>query len=209
MKYTLLALSLLGTIASAQPYTNWMASEKPVKSGAGLCWRSGVWTPATAHPDCDGADLQPKKVSPMPVIQPTVNVPRPTIVAPAAKPAEPVRELPKISLGTTVLFDFDKSVIKPEGRVALDRISDNIRKINLDVVVAIGHTDSIGSDAYNLRLGLRRAEAVKAYLVSKGLPANKITVESHGERQPIADNRTEIGRAQNRRVEIKITGTNR
>jgi outer membrane protein OmpA-like peptidoglycan-associated protein len=68
-----------------------------------------------------------------------------------------------------VLFDFDKSVIKPEGRSKLDDLAGKAKGVNLEVVIAIGHADSIGSDEYNQRLSVRRAESVKAYLVSKGI----------------------------------------
>ena len=104
-------------------------------------------------------------------------------------------------------FDFDKSVLKPEGRAKLDDLVSKIRGINLEVIIAVGHTDSIGTDAYNQRLSVRRAEAVKAYLVSKGIERNRVYTEGKGEKQPVADNRTKEGRAKNRRVEIEVVGT--
>ena len=79
--------------------------------------------------------------------------------------------------------------------------------INLEVVIAVGHTDSTGPEAYNQGLSVRRAEAVKAYLVSKGIEANRVYTEGKGEKQPVADNRTRDGRAKNRRVEIEVVGT--
>jgi len=82
-----------------------------------------------------------------------------------------------------------------------------ISGINLEVVIAIGHTDSIGSDAYNQKLSVRRAESVKAYMVSKGIAANRIYTEGKGEKQPVASNKTKDGRAKNRRVEIEVIGT--
>ena len=75
------------------------------------------------------------------------------------------------------------------------------------MIIAVGHTDSIGTDAYNQRLSVRRAEAVKAYLVSKGIEKNRVYTEGKGEKQPVADNKTAEGRAKNRRVEIEVVGT--
>ncbi len=104
-------------------------------------------------------------------------------------------------------FDFDKSVLKPEGKAKLDDLVSKVKAINLEVIIAVGHTDWIGTDAYNQKLSVRRAEAVKAYLVSKGIEKNRIYTEGKGEKQPVADNRTKEGRAKNRRVEIEVVGT--
>ncbi|HOA93454.1 MAG TPA: OmpA family protein, partial [Quisquiliibacterium sp.] len=76
-----------------------------------------------------------------------------------------------------------------------------------EVIIAVGHTDGVGSDAYNQRLSVKRSEAVKAYLVSKGIEANRVYTEGKGEKQPAADNKTAAGRAKNRRVEIEVVGT--
>jgi len=180
----------LGAAHTAQSNAaNWSNSSKMVwKNSSGECWRSGYWTPAMATAECGGADLKPMKPKPM-------AKPRPRPVA------------QKITLAADVLFDFDKSVIKPAGRTQLDDLASKIRGINLEVVIAIGHTDSIGSVAYNQKLSVRRAESVKAYLVSKGVPANRIYTEGKGEKQPVASNRTKDGRAKNRRVEIEVIGT--
>jgi OmpA-OmpF porin, OOP family len=123
---------------------------------------------------------------------------------PEAKP-KPVAE--KVTFAADVLFDFDKSVVKPEGRSKLDDLASKVRSINLEVVIAIGHADSIGSDEYNLKLSVRRAEAVKAYLISKGVETNRIYTEGKGEKQPVASNKTKEGRAKNRRTEIEVIGT--
>ena len=104
-------------------------------------------------------------------------------------------------------FDFDKSALKPEGKAKLDDLVGKLKAVNLEVVIAIGHTDSIGSNAYNQKLSVRRANSVKAYLVSKGIEANRIYTEGKGETQPVASNKTKEGRAKNRRVEIEVVGT--
>jgi OmpA-OmpF porin, OOP family len=134
--------------------------------------------------------------------------------APAPKPEpkpepkpKPVAE--KVTFAADVLFDFDKSVVKPDGKAKLDDLAAKVRGVNLEVVIAIGHADSIGSDAYNQKLSVRRAESVKAYLVSKGIEPNRVYTEGKGEKQPVADNKTKEGRAKNRRVEIEVIGTRR
>ena len=104
-------------------------------------------------------------------------------------------------------FDFDKAVLKPEGKAKLDDLTSKVKGINLEVIIAVGHTDSVGTDAYNQKLSVKRAEAVKAYLVSKGIETNRVYTEGKGEAQPVADNKTKEGRAKNRRVEIEVVGT--
>ena len=113
----------------------------------------------------------------------------------------------KVTYAADAFFDFDKSVLKPEGKAKLDDLVGKIKDINLEVIIAVGHTDSVGSDAYNQKLSVRRSEAVKAYLVSKGIEKNRVYTEGKGEKQPVADNKTSEGRAKNRRVEIEVVGT--
>ena len=165
-----------------------------------LCWRDAFWTPATAAPGCDGALEAPKAAAPAPAAAPVSPAP-----APAPAPAPVAAQ--KVTYAADAFFDFDKSVLKPEGRAKLDDLVSKIQGINLEVIIAVGHTDSVGSDAYNQRLSVRRAEAVKAYLVSKGIERNRIYTEGKGEKQPVADNRTAEGRAKNRRVEVEVVGT--
>jgi OOP family OmpA-OmpF porin len=168
-----------------------------------LCWRTGYWTPAIANCQCD-KDLLPKQVCEPP--PPPAAAPPP----PAAKPAPPPPPKPvteKVTFAADVFFDFDKAVLKPEGKAKLDDLVGKLKTVALEVIIAIGHTDWVGSDAYNLKLSVRRAEAVKAYLVSKGIEPNRIYTEGKGKAQPIADNRTAAGRAKNRRVEIEVVGT--
>jgi OOP family OmpA-OmpF porin len=184
------------------------AEQNVVKNGFGQCWRTGYFTPAMAIAGCDD-DLLPKP-APAPAPAPAVAPPPPP--PPAPKPPPPPPPAPtseKVTFAAEALFDFDKSVVKPEGRARLDDLVGKIKGITLEVVIAVGHTDAIGTDAYNQRLSVRRAEAVKAYLVSKGIPANRIYTEGKGKKQPVADNRTAAGRAKNRRVEVEVVGTRR
>jgi OOP family OmpA-OmpF porin len=168
-----------------------------------LCWRDANWTPATAAVGCDGA-LVRAAAAPPPAPAPAAR-PAP---APAPTPAPaPAVAATKVTYAADAFFDFDKSVLKPEGRAKLDDLVGKIKDINLEVIIAVGHTDSVGTDAYNQRLSVRRAEAVKAYLVSKGIEKNRVYTEGKGEKQPVADNKTAEGRAKNRRVEIEVVGT--
>ena len=133
-------------------------------------------------------------------------------LAPSAPPPvpAPVAQTPaseKVTFASDALFDFDKSVIKPEGRTRLDELTTRQRGVAVEAIIATGHTDSVGGERYNDRLSLRRAEAVKAYLLSLGAEATRIFVEGKGEKQPVANNATAEGRTQNRRVEIELVGT--
>jgi OmpA-OmpF porin, OOP family len=150
------------------------------------------------------ATQETPKPAPTPAPAPA---PKPAAPAPAPEKPKPVAE--KVTLAADVLFDFDRADVKPEGKSKLDDLSGKVRGVNLEVVIAIGHADSIGSDAYNQKLSVRRAESVKAYLVSKGIEANRVYTEGKGKKQPVADNRTKEGRAKNRRVEIEVIGTRR
>jgi OOP family OmpA-OmpF porin len=112
-----------------------------------------------------------------------------------------------VTYAADAFFDFDKSVVKPEGKAKLDDLASKVSGINLEVVIAVGHTDSKGTATYNQALSVRRAEAVKAYLVSKGIESNRVYTEGKGLTQPVADNATSEGRAKNRRVEVEVVGT--
>jgi len=200
-----------------------------VRSGFGLCWHTGFWTPADAIEECDGAIAKPA-AAPAPAPSPSPapaqklaaepepdevvyaeeetviaeDEPAMPVVAPAAAPA-PTAE--KVTFSADAFFDFDKSVLKPEGKTTLQNLVAQLKNTDIEVVVATGHTDWTGSDAYNMKLSMRRAKAVKAFLVSKGIPEARIFVEGKGERNPIADNHTKEGRAKNRRVDIEVVGT--
>ncbi len=197
-----LGMGVTGAYAQDNGYVMAPVSDNVVvKNPFGLCWRTGYWTPAMATTECD-PDLVPKKAAPAPA---PMAAPAP-VPAPAPKPViKPVSE--KVTMAADAHFDFDKSALKPEGKAKLDDLVGKLKAVNLEVIIAIGHTDSIGSKAYNQKLSLRRASSVKAYLVSKGIEANRIYTEGKGETQPVADNRTKEGRAKNRRVEIEVVGS--
>jgi OOP family OmpA-OmpF porin len=185
MKKLLQLLAIAGVAisasVSAQNVDNWVNSSGIVwKNGTNeLCWRDANWTPATAAPGCDGA---------------------------IAKQANNAMSK-KVTYTADALFDFDKSVLKPAAKTSLDNLLGQIKSLSLEVVIATGHTDSVGTDAYNQKLSVRRATSVKKYLVSKGIDANRIQIEGKGESQPVADNKTKEGRAKNRRVQIEVIGT--
>ncbi len=216
----LIATAALATAAGAQTVDNWRNANAELvwKNGnSELCWRDANWTPATAAVGCDGAIVAPRAApAPAPAPAPAAAPAAPAAAAPAAAPAPAAAAAPaaaqppaatKVTYAADAFFDFNKSVLKPEGKAKLDDLTDKVKGINLEVIIAVGHTDSIGSDAYNQKLSVKRSEAVKAYLVSKGIEKNRVYTEGKGEKQPVADNKTKEGQAKNRRVEIEVVGT--
>ena len=198
----LFAAAALATAAGAQTVDNWKNGSGDLvwKNGTNeLCWRDSFWTPATAAAGCDGALVAPAAAAPAVVVVVPAVRPAPAPVAPPAAS--------KVTYAADAFFDFDKYVLKPEGKAKLDDLVGKVKGVNLEVIIAVGHTDSIGTVEYNQKLSVRRAEAVKAYLVSKGIEKNRVYTEGKGEKQPVADNRTAEGRAKNRRVEIEVVGT--
>ncbi|MDR2637717.1 MAG: OmpA family protein [Zoogloeaceae bacterium] len=183
-------------------------------SGTGLCWRTGYWTPAAAANDPAGCqcdrDLLPADKCSAPAAVTTPAAPRP-----AVRP-----DSGKITLAADALFDFNKAVLRPEGKAKLDEVIAQIGGINLEVILAVGHTDRIGKDAYNQKLSEKRAAAVKQYLIDNGIEANRIYTEGKGETQPVTGEScrnlgAESGRNKklveclqpDRRVDIEVIGT--
>ncbi|NLP62366.1 outer membrane protein OmpA [Paraburkholderia sacchari] len=159
-----------------------------------LCWRDAFWTPATANAKCDGALV--------------AQAPQPPVAPPPAITSQ------KITYQADALFDFDKAILKPAGKEKLDDLASKTQALNLEVIVATGYTDRIGSAAYNDRLSLRRAQAVKSYLVSKGVPADRIYTEGKGKRNPVTTGCNQKNHKQlvaclapDRRVEVEVVGT--
>jgi len=215
-KYSLLLATLLGLSVSALAQTpgidttgavGYVIDQRAnvVKSGAGLCWRTGYWTPAMAVEECD-PDLV-KKAEPM------APKSRAVVAAPAAAP-KPAAQ--KVTLAADALFDFNKATLRAEGQAKLDKLAGDVKNIKLEVIIAVGHADRFGTDAYNQKLSEKRAEAVKAYLVSKGIEPNRVYTEGKGKKQPItkadqckgAKSKKVIDCLQpDRRVEIEVIGT--
>lgn len=202
----LLPLSTMAQDAGNQGY--WVSSSgNVVRSGTGLCWRAGYWTPSMANAECD-PDLVAKPKAALPPIADAAP-------APAPMPA-PARAMPqRVSLSADALFDFDKSVLKPSGIALLDKLVDDLSQVSYDTIAVTGHTDRIGSAAYNQKLSEHRAHAVKTYLESKGISANRITAEGRGKAQPVTDPSDCKGRVSkkviaclqpDRRVDVEVSG---
>ena len=200
----------------AKSVDNWQSTDGTVwKNGTNeLCWRDAGWTPATALEQCDGAIKPPPPPAPAPRVAPPPPPPPPAAAAPAAPAPRPATPPPppapvseKVTFAADAFFDFNKSKLKPEAQAKLSDLVDKTKGVNLEVIIAVGHTDSVGGDAFNQKLSVARAEAVKAFLTSKGIEKNRVYTEGKGEKQPVADNKTSEGRAKNRRVEVEVVGT--
>ena len=180
------------------------------KSGFGLCWRTGYWTPAAAAKDAAGCECD-KDLLPKEACAPADKSAAPSAPAAAVKPAGE-----KITVAADALFDFNKAVLRPEGKAKLDEPVSKAKAIKLEVILAVGHTDRIGGDAYNQKLSEKRAAAVKEYLVAKGIEANRVYTEGKGEKQPVTGDKCK-GNAKtkalidclqpDRRVDIEVIGT--
>ena len=210
-------LGLCASLAQAQAVDRVYAIDgrgEVVMDPFGLCWRTGYWTPAAAAKDPAGCkcdkDLLPKDVC-EPKAAPAAAAP----AAPAAKPATaPARE--KVTVAADALFDFNKATLRPEGKAKLDEVAAKSNQLAIEVIIAVGHADRIGSAAYNQKLSEKRAAAVKDYLVSKGIPANRVYTEGKGSKQPVTKpdqckgpkSAKVIACLQpDRRVEIELIGT--
>lgn len=171
------ALGLCSSLSMADTANEgYMADVRGVvaRSGFDLCWRTSSWTPALAIAECD-PDLV-KKAEPVTEAPPA---------APAAAVAAPKPVAEKVTLAADALFDFDKATLRDEGKTKLDELAAKSKELNIEVILAVGHADRLGKAAYNQKLSERRAAAVKDYLVSKGIEANRIDTAGKGSTQPI------------------------
>jgi OOP family OmpA-OmpF porin len=198
------------TVAQAQERV-YVIDQRDVvaKSGFGLCWRTGYWTPAAAAKDKAGCECD-KDLIPAEVCNPK---PAAAVGAAAAGP-KPAGE--KITVAADALFDFNKATLRPEGKAKLDELVGKAKAIKLEVILVVGHTDRIGGDAYNQKLSEKRAAAVKEYLVAKGIEANRVYTEGKGEKQPVTGDKCKgNGKSKalidclqpDRRADIEIIGT--
>ncbi len=183
-----------------------------VKSGTGLCWRDGYWTPAAAAKDKAGCECDKDLLPAGSCAAGTPVAPVP--VGPGGLPPKPTGE--KITVAADALFDFNKAVLRPEGKAKLDDVVAKSKAIKLEVILAVGHTDRIGGDAYNQKLSEKRAAAVKEYLVAKGIEANRVYTEGKGEKQPVTGDKCKGDKKTkalidclqpDRRVDIEVIGT--
>ncbi|MCX9156026.1 OmpA family protein [Niveibacterium sp. 24ML] len=192
-----------------------------VRSGAGLCWRTGYWTKELASTTmvegsefpvgcfCD-KDLMPKELC----------EPKKVEVAPEAKPVVPGPKpaAEKVTIAADALFDYDKAVLRDEGKATLTEFAAKAKALSIEVIIAVGHTDRLGGDKYNQALSERRAAAVKEFLVSQQIDPNRVYTEGKGKTQPVTQCKNlgaESGKNKklveclqpDRRVEIEVIGT--
>ncbi|MEO8675417.1 MAG: MtrB/PioB family outer membrane beta-barrel protein [Casimicrobiaceae bacterium] len=190
--------------------------------GSNISWNTGafanpgytvnlVWLTATYMFNPPSRPAAPMRVA---EAQPAPRVAPPPPAPPPPAPPAPAPQVQKITLDSKALFDFDKAILKAEGKTAIDsQIVGKLSQLQkLEVILVTGHTDRIGGDAYNQKLSERRADAVRDYLVSKGVPKDKIETIGMGEKQPLVQCDQKglkelIACLQpNRRVEVDVKG---
>lgn len=188
-----------------------------VTNGSGECWRTGEWTPALATQPCDPSI---KRVVAAPAEQPKqeevaqVDATPPPMVVPVPVA---VKALPqKVNFSADALFAFNKSALKPEGKIMLNDFVNQLTTMQYEQIEVTGHADRIGSAVYNQKLSERRATEVKNYLVSKNIPENRIIASGKGESQPMTVKGQCVGNGgakviaclqPDRRVDIEMKGT--
>ena len=206
-----LALGIATSVASAQsnPTKEGYLIDprgEVVKSGYGLCWHTGYWTPALAIAECD-PDLVPA---------PKAAARSPSPLAAAVPAAMPTPASQRVTLDADTLFDFNKAILRPAGKTALDDFVAKTKDISPEVIMAVGHADRFGTEGYNQSLSERRAAVVKDYLVSKGVEPNRIQTEGKGEMQPTTKADECLGAKSakviaclqpDRRVDVEVIGT--
>lgn len=196
-----------------------------VRNSTGQCWRTGFWTAElAAQTRVVGSQFPAGCACDEPLMPAGTCTPPPVVVAPTPVPPPvpvPVPTSEKVTIPTDTLFEFDRATLTPAGQDKLTAFADQLKTLNLEAVVAVGHTDRIGSTQYNQALSERRATAVKEFLVSKGgVETSRVFIEGRGESQPVTGEQckgAENGRnrglvqclAPDRRVDIEAVGTRR
>lgn len=202
-----------------------------VRNPYGQCWRTGYWTAEAAQTtklvgsEFPAGCICDKEAMPQGVCDAKQVVAATPVPEPVAPPAPPVvvATSQKVTVPADALFQFDKATITPEGAERLTGFADKIKTLNLETVVAVGHTDRIGTTAYNQKLSERRAQSVKDFLVGKGVPADRVFIEGRGEGDPVTGTDCQAGKrgenagnkklveclAPDRRVVIEAVGSSR
>jgi OOP family OmpA-OmpF porin len=213
---TVLALSLAmaaGVAGAAAPgYVTSGGDTVPVTDASGNCWTSGGWNPALAAAPCH--TVATAQAAPVPVVKSEPPAPAPVAVAPVQAPAPVIQ---RITLNTDVLFEFNKAQLRPGAGEKLDELAQTMQGAEVDRIVAVGHADRIASEDYNRDLSERRAQAVKEYLVQKGVDPQRVQAEGRGESEPVTqcgkmgpergNNQKLVSCLQpDRRVEIEVLG---
>jgi OOP family OmpA-OmpF porin len=211
---TVALLSLM--VATFAPYSAQAASHPgyvysadgntPVRDKDGNCVRTSEWKKEYANKECN-----PELLPPPPVVAAPAPAPAPApavVAAPVVVAVPPAPTHKTITFPEAALFSVNKAELKPEGKEKIKEYREEARDqlSSASSIKITGHTDSTGTPEYNKELSLKRAQAVRDYLVELGADASKMEVVGMGEDQPIADNKTREGRAQNRRVEVDVTG---
>jgi OOP family OmpA-OmpF porin len=198
------ALTAFSAHAAMSPGYSYGTGEIAARDSSGQCVRTPFWSKENATKECN-PELFPEPR----VVAPPPPAPKPAPVAKAPVVAPVVAPTPKVMVfHEAALFAFDKSELTPAGQEALGKYREEARtELSAASRIKItGHTDSTGTAEYNQQLSLRRAQAVRDYLVKLGGNASIMEVSGMGASVPIADNKTAAGRAQNRRVEVEVTG---
>jgi OOP family OmpA-OmpF porin len=216
LSFIAVAFATTGAVHAEGAYLS--AGGQPVHSASGECWRTGAWTPQGATAQCDPqlvAASAPAHRGEAPAPVTAVEAPRFEKTSLEVQSPAPRR----VAFSTEVLFDFDGTELRADGRKVLDDLAQKILAAELESIAATAHTDRMGDDAYNERLALRRADAIRTYLVGKGIPEKLMRVDSRGEREPVTAGRCDaLGEESrqnsnliaclqpDRRVEIEVSG---
>lgn len=197
------------SMALADNDTYWTSSDgKPVKDSSGYCWHAAAG--ASGLEAC-GAPAPEPEPEPVAVVQPPVVKPAPApapVVAPPPPKPKPQTFVLNLNESKGANFAFDSATLSAKSRGELDQLANKVRasRVTPSAITVVGHTDSIGKTAYNQKLSVQRANSVAGYLAAKGMKRSIMRVSGMGESKPVASNKTKAGRAQNRRVEIRVTG---